>query len=541
MATERLISSIHSNKTLGLKSKLMSEINFPNQPIKKLSKYPWFALGMWGVVLLSLGLRFWNMNFFNTLVFDEGYYATYGVNYLDKVPFFDAHPPLGKYAISAAIWIASHLPFNTGIPNGLTGIMLSPFSYRWLNAVVGSFLPLVVGGIAYQISGRRLYAFLATLFTALDGLLLVESRFALINIYLVFFGLLAQLLLLIALNNRGFISVFWLFLSGICFGSSISVKWNGLGFLLGIFLTWLVAQIAYAWRRKQEKLNRPIIEIINPKTGIKSFELSSKIPLPLPLLQKRFIKLPLWKILLFLGIVPAAVYYAVWQPHLAINTDTNFIDVHQKIFNFHKGLKSGKDIHPYCSRWYTWPLMWRPMVYLFEKALSLNEKVPEYPSLPEGVGKIYYDVHGMGNPALWTLSALAILLLFVVLINRLFIWYTYPENFNTNEQIFHFPTPAELWLVCFIVFNYAANFLPWVIVTRCTFIYLYMPASVFAFMAIAWLVERWLRSYKIAYRAAGITVIFVIAIAFVFWMPIYLGLPLSSAGFNLRMWLESWI
>lgn len=526
---------------MDLKPKFISQMNSQNHSIQKISKFPWFAVGMWGVFLFSLVLRFWNINFFNTLVFDEGYYAVYAVNYLDKVPFFDAHPPLGKYAITAAIWLASHLPFNTGTPNGLTGMMLSPFSYRWLNAVVGSFLPLVVGGIAYQLSRRRLYAFLASLFTALDGLLLVESRFALINIYLVFFGLLAQWLFLLSLNSRGFSSVFWLFLSGLSFGCSISVKWNGLGLWLGVCLTWLAAQIVYGQNRRQEKLSRPTIEIINPDTGIRSFELSSTIPLPLPLLQKRFIQLPWWKILLFLGVVPAAVYYAVWQPHLEINTDTNFIDVHQKIFNFHKTLKSGDDIHPYCSRWYTWPVMWRPMVYLFEKALTTKELVPEYPPLPDKVGQIFYDVHGMGNPVLWVLSAVVILLLSMILIQRVFIWYTDADNFKANSQVFRFPTPAEFWLVCFVVLNYAANFLPWVVVTRCTFIYLYMPASVFAFMAVAWLVERWLRSYQIYYRAAGVTVIFVIAIAFVFWLPIYLGLPLSPAEFNLRMWLESWI
>ncbi|MEY3222145.1 MAG: hypothetical protein RLZZ203_1001, partial [Cyanobacteriota bacterium] len=29
--------------------------------------------------------------------------------------------------------------------------------------------------------------------------------------------------------------------------------------------------------------------------------------------------------------------------------------------------------------------------------------------------------------------------------------------------------------------------------------------------------------------------------AFVFWMPIYLGLPLSPHDYRMRMWFNSWI
>jgi dolichyl-phosphate-mannose-protein mannosyltransferase len=38
----------------------------------------------------------------------------------------------------------------------------------------------------------------------------------------------------------------------------------------------------------------------------------------------------------------------------------------------------------------------------------------------------------------------------------------------------------------------------------------------------------------------GLTAIFAVAMAFVFWLPIYLGLPLDSASLSLRMW-NFWI
>nr|WP_322505476.1 phospholipid carrier-dependent glycosyltransferase [Chroococcidiopsis cubana] len=47
-------------------------------------------------------------------------------------------------------------------------------------------------GIAYQLSDRRSYAVIAAIFAAADGLFLVESRYALNNIYLVILGLLGH-------------------------------------------------------------------------------------------------------------------------------------------------------------------------------------------------------------------------------------------------------------------------------------------------------------------------------------------------------------
>ncbi len=155
-------------------------------------RFPWFSMGIAAVFLLSVSLRFWGLSRFNTLVFDEVYYAKFANNYLTRTPFFDGHPPLSKYIIAIAIWLGSHLPFGQDAVNSLTGSMRSTWSYRWLNALTGSFIPLVVAGIAYQLSHRRSYALIAALFAAADGLFLVESRYALNNVYLVIFGLLGQ-------------------------------------------------------------------------------------------------------------------------------------------------------------------------------------------------------------------------------------------------------------------------------------------------------------------------------------------------------------
>ncbi len=93
-----------------------------------------FAIGILAIFLLSFGLRFWGLGRFNEFVFDEVYFAKYGYNYLQQVPFFDVHPPLGKYLISMGIWL--HTNFfkqgNTAMPTA--GFA---YAYRWLNALTG--------------------------------------------------------------------------------------------------------------------------------------------------------------------------------------------------------------------------------------------------------------------------------------------------------------------------------------------------------------------------------------------------------------------
>lgn len=157
------------------------------------------------IILIFLGsilLRFWGLSNFNELVFDETISGKYAIYYLNSISVFDSHPPLGKYLIALGIWLSQFNPFGYSTITNFENFQLATFSYRWLNAIIGSLIPLLVYGIVYKISDRRSYAVIAALFVALDGLLLVESRYALINIHLIFWGLLGHFLFLIALGKK---------------------------------------------------------------------------------------------------------------------------------------------------------------------------------------------------------------------------------------------------------------------------------------------------------------------------------------------------
>ena len=92
----------------------------------------------------------------------------------------------------------------------------------------------------------------------------------------------------------------------------------------------------------------------------------------------------------------------------------------------------------------------------------------------------------------------------------------------------------------FILINYCSNLLPWILVSRCTFLYHYMSAYSFALLGIGLIIEQCLIGHSLLNRRVGIFLLLLISLAFMYWLPMYLGLPLSSKGFAMRM-LPNWI
>ncbi|OLP18153.1 dolichyl-phosphate-mannose--protein O-mannosyl transferase [Leptolyngbya sp. 'hensonii'] len=507
----------------------------PVSSFKPLFQFPqlWFRLGIVALIGFSLFLRLWGLERFNIFVFDEVYYVKFAHNYLTQTPFFDGHPPLSKYLIALGIWLGEQVFTGAQVPrNELAGVPLSPLSYRWLNAITGTLIPLVVAGIAYQISHRRTFALIAGVFIALDGLFLVESRYALNNVYLVLFGLLGQWLLLMALNPqvrpRSLHRFAYLLASGTFFGASIAVKWNGLWFLLGIYLIWGCAWMARLLDRHRVRSNRALNED-EPRSQPRETQRPS---------IQNLTSLSLPTLLLYLGAVPVIVYSLIWIPHLKLEPMFGFWEVQNQILSYHQRVGGNEpSVHPYCSAWFTWPWMSRPVVYVYETARNLTEIVPIKPAPPATEVRLVYDVHAMGNPYLWWFSMVALLGLIWMLIQQ---WTSHLRFSPRSEASLILFTGPDLWIVIYVVLNYAASLLPWVRVTRCTFIYHYMGALVFATLGLAWVVDRWLQGRQQWQRLLGIAIIVVIGVAFVYWLPLFLGLPLSPEAGQNRRWLPTW-
>jgi dolichyl-phosphate-mannose--protein O-mannosyl transferase len=473
-------------------------------------RIPWFWIGMLGIFLVSLALRFWGLGRFNALVFDEVYYAKFGNNYLTHTKFFDGHPPLSKYLIAISMWIGDRLPFGQDTVNSLTGSPHSTWSYRWLNALTGSFVPWVIAAIAYQLSYRRSYALIAGIFAAADGMFLVESRYALNNVFLVILGLLGQLFLLLALGARSSRRWSFLAIAGVFFGCAASIKWNGLWFLLGAYFIWIAAWVL-------QRIRNDVVD----ESKVSELALPQERLLPL----QKLTQLNLLTFLTNFFIIPVIAYSLIWIPHIQQNPEYGLVEVQKQILSYHQRV-GGNDVHPYCSPWWSWLLMLRPIAYYYKTASNTAAPIPELPPLPPGAtGQLIYDVHSIGNPILWWLSTGAIL----------FLLFHVAKSVAVAKGFFSKPPTPETWIALYLVLNWLANLLPWVRVTRCTFLYHYIGCSVFSLLALAWIVDRWLTSYKREYRAIALTAIFFILMAFLFWMPIYLGLPLSPEAYRLRM------
>ena len=426
---------------------------------------------------MALTLRLWHLGDPHALVFDEVYYVPFALNYLQGTPSFDAHPPLAKYLIALGLRLGQWPAIWLDWPQlEVEGLLVSPLAYRWLNALVGASIPVLLAALAFALSEgyspqrRRAFALLAGLLMTMEGLTLVESRLALINIYGLALGLLGQWAWVRA--GRSQHPPRWRWLAAIALGAATSVKWNWAGFWLGLLLWDLISSIQ-----------------------------SSKF------------KIQNSRRLFYLGLVPLTTYIVLWLPHLAM-TSESLGEVHRQLWSTHQSIGETAG-HAYCSPWYSWPLMARPVAYFFERS-------------GQGREAIATTIHAMGNPVLWWLSTAAVLALALGRLAR-----RVPVG---AQQATSLPTSA---VVPFILLNYLANWLPWALVSRCTFLYHAMGIVAFSALGLAWLMAQWWQNPRD--RPLALLLLGAIALSFWFWLPLYLGLSLSPASLQQRWLLPGWI
>jgi dolichyl-phosphate-mannose--protein O-mannosyl transferase len=472
-----------------------------------LTEENWFRLLLVVVTIFSTCLKFWGLARFDVLVFDEVHFANFAQDYLTNKHVFDAHPPLGKYFIAFGIWL---LGFN-------------PVGYRWLNALFGSFIPILLITIAYKLTGNKRYSLLAGLFASLDGLLLVEARHALLNTYLIFFGLLGHLFFLITLCKEGWKKWFFLILTGIFLGATISVKWSGLSIIVALYATWLTIYLLKKLFPENfifSKFSGKDSSYVSPLENIENIKIYHLLCLP---------------------IIIYSIYVLSWQPHLKQNPGT-IKEIETQIYNFHKSYANRPQEHPYTSPWYSWPIMFRPVSYFYETVKDPNEIVPTGKKpVPANEAALVYDIHAMGNPLLYLLALISMLWVAFTLVEKFFL--ILPSLiFYLQENNKKYLLAINFFVPLYLIISYSANLFSWAGVSRFTFLYHYIPASTFSFLIAAWVVEHYLLSSEEKLnRNLGLIIIGIVFLAFLFFLPVYLGLPLSPRGFSLRMWSPYWV
>lgn len=414
-----------------MKNKILMQIKkFVSFVSHEISTHTWFFVAL--ILIGAFFVRIWHLGYIREEIFDEVYFVKFAQNYLSGTSFFDIHPPLGKLIIALG-----------------TKIFPGPyFGWRIMEAIFGAGVILMGYLIGKEIK-NKIAGLLTAIILALDGMILVYSRVALMDIFMVFFIMLGFYGFLKYSNK---LKMSYLILAGVGLALAASVKYIA-GLLIIVYLS----------------------------AGI-----IKKIPL----------KKEWWKILIFILIIPAIIYLAFFLFNFPLNREFfhKVYEWHTQSLGYNLTLKEG---HPYGSKWWSWFLLIRP-IWLYFKDLA---------------GK-YICVIGLGNPLAWWS--------FLVVIPIL-IWKSYQKD-KTSQII----------LISFLIF-----LLPWAFFKRVLFYYHALPSFIFLTVGIGYLLEE--LSHDKMGRIIIMVYLAILVFLFFYFLPIWIGAPISSENFYHRMWLKSWI
>ncbi|MBU3693126.1 MAG: phospholipid carrier-dependent glycosyltransferase [Candidatus Nanopelagicaceae bacterium] len=298
-------------------------------------KRPHF-LALLSILLFSALTRFINLGRPPELVFDEVYYVDGARDYLahgvelDKgAAEFIVHPPIGKWLIAFGIKVFGD----------------NPFGWRFTAALIGTVSIMLVYLIAKQLFKAEFISLVTAALMALDGLHLVMSRTALLDIFLSFFILLAFYLLIKE-------KLWW---AGVVFGLALGTKWSAIYVLAAVGIYLLIA-------------------------------------------QRRFLLTPIQ-----FGLLPLVVYISSWfgwflnsdgwSRNSKGNTLASLINYHREILNFHTGLTTD---HSYQASAWNWLILGRPTSFFYDDPKSC------------GAESCSQEVLAIGTPILWWAGLVAI-------------------------------------------------------------------------------------------------------------------------------------
>jgi dolichyl-phosphate-mannose--protein O-mannosyl transferase len=422
------------------------------------------------LVLLALGalLHLYRLDEPRRVVFDEVHFGGFVTNYLgDHRYFFDIHPPHAKLLIAgvaAAGGYRGEQPFKD-LDQAIEKV--SPALLRFVPALSGILLPLVLFALLLQLGVTPAAAFLGGLAGVLDNALLLQTRIIALDGLLLLgtFGCLSAILAARSAATRGRQTVLAL-LAGALAGLAAGTKFTGLAAfpLLGVMIA------------------------------------AGLLPRPSWGALRRAASLSVWALT---GVV--IVYGTGWLLHFALLTEpgsgyvwavptgdflVDTIRIHGLMLASNYGLTAP---HPYASAWWSWPLMLRPVYYWNHDTAAL-----------------YF----VGNPAVWWGTTLGLLL---VLANGVLL--------RVTEL--RLPGRASVWprLLWVPLLGYAIALVPLMRIPRALFLYHYLTALLFALLAVVlWLdhvgftrpggIRNQRRSYAIA--IAGLVLGFLVISPFTF-------------------------
>ncbi len=384
----------------------------------------------------------------------------------------------------------------------------------------------------------RMAAGLAAALIAADGFFIVDSRIGCIDIVYVTLAAIAYLLLFRFMQTPNLASRRILLVPlgialGLCLGAKLYVP--GITFLL------VIGFVGFTLWRPQSSAEQ---QLDSPECS---------------LVRRMRIRRTLGG-LIMTGAIATIFYIGSFTPHYALGWWGGIAD----LFHYYKDVMWYENsvstaTHPYASPWWSWPLMLRPVAY--------------WQNFPPK-GNIVATIWGAGNPLTW--------------------WAVIPAMSITAVRALERPTVTR----SFLVIGFLAYFVIWIPIGRILFLYHYLPSVYLGYLALGLILsdlwsgsaEPWegfallltifpviliglghmATEYKPQFLspglrpAAGIPVAALVAIGyfvvlkddrramrlvaslflitafiiFLYYLPIWLGTPISRTGYYARMWFE---
>ncbi|WP_052339475.1 glycosyltransferase family 39 protein [Gorillibacterium massiliense] len=425
--------------------------------------------------------------FMDKTYFDEIYHARTAFEHIHLMkPYENTHPPLGKLFIALGIKVFGMNPFGWRISGTLVGIFMVPLMYLF----------------GKRLFHRSEWALLASFLMAVDFMHFAQTRIATIDSYGVFF-----IIIMFYFMYRYYSLSFYdvplrktlvpLFLSGLFFGIGAASKWialyGGAGLALIFFLS--LFERYRQWSTAGQLLAMP--ETANQPERRSRYEHIRKTFFP------STAKTVGWASLFFV-IIPTMIYSLTFLPYMMVKgepkTVHQLVQYQKDMWDYHSKLKA---THGFSSTWYEWPFMTRPIWY--------------YSSPPDLPRNEVSSISSFGNPGIWWVGLVAFIAMLWIIRKK----------------------PHRGMVVAVIAFF--SQYVPWILVTRLTFIYHYFAMVPFLIFAIVYLC-KYLTEKNPSWRKAVWGYAAVCLILFIMFYPVLSGMVVSKSYVSTFLrWFDSWI
>lgn len=364
---------------------------------------------------------------------------------------------------------------------GISIFGLTPFGWRITGVIFATLMIPVMYLIGKRLFGTWIGAFAPAFLLTFDFMHFTMGRMGTADTYVVFFSLLSQLFFLVyfmrVLKDGWKTSVLPLFLAVVFFILSFSTKWIAIYTALGMLSLLVVVRVKDISKLKEGFLKKYSAFFDHP-------------------------------FLLLLGFIAVAIgiYFAIYIPDMLTGRPLYWgdgrgvIDLQLAMYNYHALLVAE---HDFSSAWWSWPLL-----------VSNQGYVPLWLAVSNLPNAMKSTIAVLGNPAIW--------------------WTGFACIFFTIYRAIRGKEVAAIFISTLFLFSW----LPYVFISRLTFLYHFYIAVPFLCLAAGYVINRyWYSKWgKIA------TLVFFAAVVILFgvFYNVTSGVPATIEWINNLRLFPSW-